>query len=178
MPVTTDLVTVKCPQCRQSLPGAAMRCHFCGADLSRMARPAAAVAQVQARKAAKSTAPDWREVAFYILAGLWILNAGLEIAQGSGLIPQFMSTFGIGEVLVVMGVVDIIIGIGMWVQNDLAMYLVKYRCIVGLLGGLLGIVMAFGYPTNTGMFWATLIGNVLYLAFTGFQIYIVSMFSD
>src|SRR4051794_21836396 len=103
MPVTTGLTTIQCPNCKQSLPPGAMRCQFCGMDLSQMARPAHAVAANRAHAQARSTAPHWTEIAFQVLAGMWVLNAAFEVVQGLGLIPAFMPSFGFREYLVVVG---------------------------------------------------------------------------
>jgi len=178
MPVSTGITTIQCPQCNQSLPPGAMRCQFCGADLSQIARPAHAVAHLRAQAKARSTAPHWKEIAFHILAGLWVLSALFELLQGSHVVPALSPTMGFGQYLLVVGAIDLILGIGMWTQNDLAMTIIKWRCILGLLNGLFGCLFAFAFQDKPGLMIAILVYNIFFLAFTGFQLYIISEFAD
>jgi len=133
---------------------------------------------MRAQARARSGAPGWKEIAFKIVAGLWILNAAFEIIQGLGVIPAFMPVFGLKEYLVVMGVIDLILGIGLYVENDLAMSVVKFRCILGLLNGFFGCLFAFAWQDKPAVMIVMLLVGIFNLAFTGFQIWIISQFSD
>ena len=132
---------------------------------------------MRARTTGRPQGYSWKEIAYYIMAGLWVVSAIYSILQGTGIVPSAFFSIGGGEYLVVVGVIDLAFGIGLLLQNDFIMYIVKFRCIIGLLSGLLGLVFAAGMRDPTTMAVGIIV-NVLYLAFTGMQIYLLSEFSD
>lgn len=121
----------QCPRCGATLPPAALVCQFCGTDVSKVPRnspyPRAQNWQVQIPQTA-----TWKIVVGHILAGLWILNGlivaavgafgsllGSELAAGGGVqslsdqAAQGMALSGLGFCFGIVGLVQVLLGLGM-----------------------------------------------------------------
>ena len=135
---------IQCPGCGRTLPNGAVRCQFCGADLSNVARPRAAA---PARKV--KGPPTYIMTLYHVGAGWWILQGGRTVAVSLGILPEMMSALGgafAGFVIVaiVIGAIQALLGIGLMAKVELARGIVNVLCWINILLGLYSFIFLFG----------------------------------
>ena len=126
---------------------------------------------MQSARPKPSAAPSWQEVTYWVLAAIWVFSGLFQIVQGLDIIPTMMASFGLGPFLVAMGAVDLILGIGLFFENEFAMMIVKVRSIGAIILALLGVAFAGGDPIGITV-------NVVYAAIGVLQIYVLSVLGD
>ena len=168
-----SLDTVTCPGCGKLLPAWAQTCQFCGAVTGVAAQPNSAV--VQARRRYRLS---WKEVAYTVLAWIWVLSGAYGMLQATGVVPDAIVAFGGAGYVGIIAGIQLLIGLGLLAQNDWVMFIAKIVCYVQALFASFAFifVLAFGGP-----FLRTALGLLYVLFELGlalFQVYILNEFGD
>lgn len=139
--------TIKCPGCGNSLPANAARCQFCGADTSKVQRPAPPPGKPKIKA---FETPKWVWFAYYAVAVWWILGGTLdvldgfyvfgkpeEIAEAERLLGQAL---GPSYVTIVAGAITALFGVGLVVRVEIIRGIVNFVAGIKLIFTLLGLV--------------------------------------
>jgi len=167
MPVRQTLITIQCPHCGKTLVQGRPNCQFCGALLP------AAYAAVPVHIDDRGQTP-WQEVAYKIMCGGMIVLGALAVLQAA---------LSNGYITGVFGGADLILGIGLLAENELAQGIVKFFAWLNVAAAaalFLVSFMWFGRILEPGG-WVYLVGFFLGLGgciYWGFMIYLINYFSD
>ncbi len=156
--------TITCPKCGQSLPAWAQRCQFCGTEMHPgFVRP------VDAYKYATNNRMSWKEAAYVVVSVLIVLqgSSGILLAL---LRPNIFSAY-----LGTMCAIQAGLGLGMLFHQLWAQFVMKWICILSILGGgfalmrdLMLINTRFGSWISVGMtsFNLILVSFTLYILYS------------
>lgn len=157
---------IVCSSCHQSLPDWAQKCQFCGADVSKVARPVG----VDTRQTTSySGTASWIWPAYYVLCLYWILSAlgNAFNAYHTAVTPVTIKLFGqsmteapgfsfwtyIDFAIAAFG---LLVGIGLAARVELARGIANFFACLKILRGVLGIATALMSSLFIG-FWGLLI---------------------
>ncbi|HLK16701.1 MAG TPA: zinc ribbon domain-containing protein [Fimbriimonadaceae bacterium] len=178
----TEIPTVTCPNCKQSLPAWSQTCQFCGSPLKGVVRPMGApIVDTWTDR------PTWQEVCYIVVSVAFILNGGYELLQGFKVLPNplgELSFAGYLAYLQIMGFASAILGVGMLFQQLWAQFLVKWYSVLvlvfelwSLMTSLMGASIA-SRVVGSGVVTLRILEHVAYAAFYGFTIYIIKVVGD
>lgn len=142
---------IACSSCRQSLPDWAQKCQFCGADVSKVARPIAAAPRNRGPLVAQ---PSWIWPVYYALCAYWIVS-GLGHAADThhvAVTPVKLEMFGVKETMAAPGLTSfgailgfsialfrIVVGIGLAARLEFARGIANFLAGLSILFGVLGL---------------------------------------
>lgn len=147
---------IKCPSCNATLPDGAVRCQFCGAAL---AAPAPG-SRSHSQDGSQWGPPAWVWPAYYGVAVWWILQGAVHALFLRG-----------GLLDITINAVSALIGVGLLARIELVRGITNVICFLSILGGLVGLGMAFlegGWSGALGMIMA-----IVQIAMAGFMIFLI-----
>ena len=143
---------ISCSACHNTLPDWAQRCQFCGADVTKVAHPAAV------SKGPRPYAPSatWIWPVYYALCAYWVifgLGHGAE-AYHTAVTPVTIKMFGASETItpgfgfwtaisLIVAVFRVLVGIGLAARVELARGIANFLAALSMLFGLLGLASSF-----------------------------------
>ena len=158
---------IQCPGCSNTLQDHAVRCQFCGADVSKVPRPPAA-------KKAVSTygAPaKWIWPTYYTVSGYWALSGAFDVVRALGLLSGAKE---VDSFMVVIGAVLMLIGVGLILRVELIRGIINVVCWLKIAVGIVGAILSLGIMALFGAIGILfLVLNLLDIATGGFMIYLV-----
>lgn len=150
-----------CPACKKTVMNWASVCPHCST----------VIRQIPSQFAGRDTGPrySWKEVAYKIMAVLWILNGVFSIFQGFMLTQGEQVFRGIEMYSYVVGAIIIGMGIGLLLETEWVQFVAKIVCILYMMGACYYLLVGFGIgkPVYIG------IGS-FQLLLGGFQVYFLS----
>jgi len=169
---------ISCPKCKSSLPDWVQQCQFCGADTTKVARP---VIQKTKPKIAAFETPLWVNIAYYSIAGWFILSALVSAATTVIAINSSSNRNSIlGEptafsyVGLVFCVIQVLIGLGLILKIEIVRAIVNFFCAIQILMSILGGLAAFPMMVLSplaGILY--LLYQIFNIATAGFMIYLI-----
>ncbi len=167
---------IQCPACKRMAMEWASICPHCG---ERLKASAASVAMSQI------PTTTWQEVAYRIVAVLWIASAVFTIVSGVAEVRKAeealreLTGHGSGNqdgramYFYIMGGLQAFVGIGLLIENETLQFIAKIICYLSLFVGARGTVVGFlgGHPLEG------LVG-LAQLSLAGFAIYLINCVSD
>jgi hypothetical protein len=114
---------------------------------------------------------SWQEVAYWVLAWLWVAQGVFGVIQALGYVPE------IGSFVGPIAAAQLLLGIALLTQNEWAIYIARLLTFLNVIGALLGMVLAF-VADSTLEIALRFIFNGFLLALACFQIYIFGTVSD
>ena len=161
-----------CPQCKASLPVWAKQCQFCGADVTKVPRPAAD--PVDPHGYQPYTQPNWILPAYYGIAGYLLLSGVLEITMA--LVQRSKDTEGRGlwMIGIFFGGVVFLLSIGLLLRVETVRKIMVWVCAIDLLFGVLGLFGSFMVMMAAGG-WGVLlmVSTLLRICADGLMIYLI-----
>jgi tetratricopeptide (TPR) repeat protein len=154
-----------CPNCKNDVMDWAAVCPTCGVQLK------AVVSQFAANNPVPKA--TWQEVAYKIIAGLWILNGAFLIFRGIRHIGSEGYVAGQEAFDVIMGSINIGVGIGLFFENEIVQFLAKLMCMLVIIVNGWNVLMAVGVGRSDGLAY-----SVAAIALAGFQLYILAQIGD
>lgn len=143
---------IACSGCHATLPDWAQKCQFCGADVTKIARP---VADLPRKSAPLVKAAGWIWPAYYALAFYWVVSGigGAFDTYRTAVTPvtiKFMGTsmtnrpgFGFWSILgFAIAAFTLLVGIGLAARVEIARGVANFLAAVKILFGILGVVGA------------------------------------
>ncbi len=166
-----SLETIVCPACGQALIAGTQVCQFCGAATG------AAPISASGRGALRKSEPrySWQEVCYYAISGLWVVGGVWDVVQALGFLPELMPAVGGTAISGGFAVAQIVVGVGLLAQNDLAIFIARILTIVQIAMAALGI--AFAMFGGFGAILAILFG-VLQMALACFFLFLLNLMGD
>lgn len=169
---------ISCPKCNSSLPDWAQKCQFCGTDTTKVARP---VVQKTKQRIAAFETPLWVNIAYYSIAGWFILSA---LISGATSIIAINSASNRNSILgepnafdyigLVFCGIQVIIGLGLIFKIEIIRAIVNFFCaiqiLLSILGGLAAFPMMIASPL-IGILYLLL--QIFNIATAGFMIYLI-----
>lgn len=153
----------QCPRCGLKSPDWLPKCANCGADMH-TGKFTTAAAEVKT---------EWQVIAYKIMAVLWIVlgviitaSSSISMAAMKGTKSESMSSIMILPIMV--GLLDILVGIGLLAENETLQFIAKILCYLNLFITAMQLVTALAMG-NMGEA-AFQFG---YLCFVGFMVYLI-----
>jgi len=163
---------INCPKCNASLPDWAQKCQFCGTDTTKVARP---VVDRTKRKIAAFETPVWVNVAYYSIAGWFILSALISAAANVISINAAKSDSSGGDYIgLVFCVIQILIALGLILKINIVRGIVNFFCALQIIKGILFGLGAFPLMMISpvaGILW--LLYQLFDIATAAFMIYLI-----
>lgn len=160
---------LKCPKCQASLPDWSKSCQFCGADVSKLARP---VRTDEKKHYKEFDTPQWIWICYYIIAGWWVLGGRYDVGNSFYIFgkplellkleKEFHTTAGPSIVGVISGTITALFGLGLMLRIEIIRGIVNFVAGLKLAFGLLGLA---GSLIGTGLFGAMALIGVLFNLF-------------
>lgn len=150
-----EMQQVPCPQCKLPIMSFAALCPHCGYKIRAMGTFAGRDA---------GPAVEWQEVAFTIMAIIWVALAGFQLY--SGLQIKFE---GLQSYVVIMAAIQIGVGLGLLFRVEWLGFVGKIMCYLTLLSASIGVMTSMGLGR-----WLLFGMNILQLAVAGFMIYLIN----
>ena len=127
---------IKCPQCANSLPDSYVRCQFCGADVSKVAKVGGA-ADITARKTYNWGPARWVVVAYNFIAVYYIATGAFSLLMGSGVLtggkPNPFALLG--------GAFSALVGCALAFRWEVFRSVIYFFLALSVAGGLLQLLM-------------------------------------
>ncbi|MCW5939731.1 MAG: tetratricopeptide repeat protein [Fimbriimonadaceae bacterium] len=155
----------QCPVCKREVMNWAAICPTCGAQLR------AVVSQFASNNPVPKA--TWQEVAYKIIAGLWILNGSYLAFQGVQRIGKEGYMPGLEAFEVIMGAINIGVGIGLFFENEVVQFIAKLMCYLVMFRAGLSLILSLGMG-----FTVDAAINAAMIALAGFQLYILAQIGD
>lgn len=143
---------ITCTGCHNTLPDWAQKCQFCGADVTKVSRPAAAPNQ---KSQPLMKAASWIWPAYYVLACYWIVSGlgGAFDTYHTAVTPVTVKLFGQTDTYTpgfgfwaILGFVisgfTLLVGLGLLARVELARGVANFLAAVKILRGILGLASA------------------------------------
>ena len=172
---------VQCPQCRQSVPGSAVRCQFCGAVLgggpeAPTPRAMAGVTIISGKGARNRDFTTWQDKAYRVCCFFLLFMGGILILQGMNVIETKESA---RTYIGVQGAIQAFFALMLLWEQTWAQFVMKWYLILGVLGSVLSIPMTllmFSIRPAAGA--ALLLGTLFQLALQGLLLYLIITSGD
>lgn len=172
MPVGSTLTTIQCPKCGHTILGMSIVCQFCGTQIQ---------AAPRARTAFLMPADDkktWQEIAYYVLAAIWVLYGAFEMLQGFGVIPSVWQSMpgpmkG-GPFIGTIGGVFVLMGIGLLFETGWVQFLTKIVCWLGIGVNIMFLPMVL-LARHPGL---GLLNFLLFIGIYSLQIHVIATVGD
>ncbi len=157
-PVQSSINYVPCPNCRQQIADYAAICPHCNFQN-----------RAVGTFAGRDTGPryEWQEVAYTVVAVIWILNAGWNIFSATRLAPPLKDYF------LTLSIANAGIGLGMLFRMEMVMTIAKIFCYINLMFG--SIYLLIGLME---LRWAAIATNFFTVSIAGLMIYLINYNSD
>jgi len=159
---------IPCPSCRQSVMAWASICPHCNFEITPRSQ--------SSRFAAVDVGPrySWQEIAYYILAGLWIIQGAYTIISGY-ILASGDSEMGDSARMYhgLLGGFNVAVGIGLMFQVSWMQWLAYLMCLLNLFMSGMGLMVTLGLGAWPGVFY-----NLFILAIVGFQVYLLRTVGD
>ena len=135
---------ITCPGCQRKLPAGARSCHFCGVDVSKVARAAGPAKKVYQ----EYETPKWIVSLYWALCAWWCLGGVLQIVE---VYRDYLSrqsstsifvekSFGAYDAIgIAFGAVGILVGLGLALKVKFIRKYVNFICGLNILFGLLSL---------------------------------------
>jgi hypothetical protein len=136
---------ITCPGCQKTLPDWSKNCQFCGADTAKVSRPEPVK---KPQYVSSLDAPKWVWWAYYGIGAYWMIGGFISVLEGFGL-PKLDFSEVSNIVALVMGGVNVLIGLGILLRIEFIRGIVNVICFMNILSGLLG---AWGSFLGIGLF--------------------------
>lgn len=138
---------ITCPGCNNSLPDWAKTCQFCGRDVSKVPRPAAAPAAPRYVRPVNT----WIVTAYYAIA-VWYIIGGLR-SVGTTLYESRQDGFGgFTGIGLIFGIATLLIGIGLLMKLEIIRNIVVFFAGLAIIFGVIGLFFSIGGTLFTGWF--------------------------
>lgn len=111
---------------------------------------------------------------YYILAVIWILQGGYQLAQALGVIPNPLQELGMGSAIGILGVIQIGLGLGLLLEQTWAQFLIKILSWISIGLGIIFLPMVMLSKNWVG----PLLEDLFRMTLAGFQIYIINCVGD
>ena len=157
---------IACSGCHNTLPDWAQKCQFCGADVTKVSRPA----PVGKKPQTYAPSPTWIWPVYYALCAYWIVSGlghGAETYH-TAITPVKVEFLGIKQTMEAPGffafwsivgfalaAFRVVVGIGLAARIELARGIANFLSALSILFGLLGLVSSFTSAIFLGP-WAIL----------------------
>ena len=167
---------VKCPHCSATLPDGAFQCQFCGTQFA--AAPAGTQRGFTQPAASRFNdampgAPKWVAPVYNLIAAWWIIDGVWTILRGTVLAGKDSGGF-FTTVFMIIGGVTALVGIGLLLRIDVVRGIVNVLCLLQILDGALGLIMAFFMTSVFGIWGAIgMIMSAIRIAQAGLMIYLI-----
>lgn len=176
---------IACSGCRATLPDWAQKCQFCGADVTKVARPKPDYPRDNSKPLVAPA--GWIFPAYYALCAYWIISglAGIANAYHVAVTPvtmKFMGVtttetpgFGFGFILgAAIGTFSLLVGIGLLARVEIARGIANFLAGLNIIFGLLGLAGSLIGAAFAGP-WGLLLSLkcVLDIVTSGLMIYLI-----
>ena len=157
---------IACSGCHNTLPDWAQKCQFCGADVTKVARPA----PVGKKPQTYAPSPTWIWPVYYALCAYWIISGlghGAETYH-TAITPVKVEFLGMKQTMEAPGVFAFwsvvgftlaafrtLVGVGLAARVELARGIANFLAGLSILFGVLGLVGSFASALFIGP-WAVL----------------------
>ena len=148
---------ITCPRCGQTIAGTALRCQFCGADLSNVPKPRPTSPYPRGggghTRGGSGTA-KWKYVVAYIIGSLWLIQGALMfiasvpitrtgfLESTSPPLRGFITAWGLGIGLV--GLLFGAAGLGILLRRNWGPSIMRVTCWLGIVFGIIGLLVSIG----------------------------------
>jgi len=165
--------TIECPKCHQQLPQWAQQCQFCKTQLF-----PGAVRNINEATYAARNKPTWTEVAYIVVAAIVALQGVFMLLEAFNVIPNLWYEIGGGTFFGIFGSIQVALGVGMLCHQIWAQFLMKWICVLSILGGGFGFLrtlMTLGLrePDYVGM-----VVQLFSFCFFCFALYVINTEAD
>lgn len=144
---------ITCSGCHNTLPDWAQRCQFCGADVTKVARP---VAAGPAKPRPYAPSATWIWPVYYALCAYWILGGighGFQVYHDA-VTPITIRLFGVSETVtpgfgfwqivgLALALFQLLVGLGLAARVELARGVANFLAAFSILFGLAGLAGSF-----------------------------------
>ncbi len=143
---------ISCSACHNTLPDWAQRCQFCGADVTKVARPAA----VSTKPRPYAPSATWIWPVYYALCAYWVISGLGHAAEAyhTAVTPVTIKMFGASETITpgfgfgqILGLVfaafQLFVGVGLAARVEIARGIANFLAALGILFGLAGLAGSF-----------------------------------
>jgi hypothetical protein len=143
---------IQCPNCKNTLPDTFTQCQFCGADVTKVVRPA------PTKKASRPLyePPKWVWIAYFGIAGYWLIGGIMDVVRG---LTSLSGAGAFAYIGIAFGAFTALVGIGLMARVELVRGIVNVICFLRIIFGLLGL---------WGALWGSLFLGPLALLFAVF----------
>lgn len=158
---------IPCPNCRQSVMAWASICPHCNFEIKPKSQTS--------RFASIDAGPrySWQEIAYYILAGLWIIQGALTVILGYVLAGE--GELGESNKMYngLLGGFNVVVGVGLMFQSTVIQFLAYLMCLLNLFVSGMGLMFSLGLGQ-----WPLVFYHLFILAIVGFQVYLLRTVGD
>lgn len=176
---------ITCSGCHQTLPDWAQKCQFCGADVTKVARPVA----VTAKSRPLTPTASWIWPVYYSLCAYWVISGMGHAADTyhTAITPVKMEFMGIKETMEAPGfgsfaailgfgvsIFRIVVGIGLAARLEFARGIANFLAGLSILFGVLGLAGSLIGTMFAGP-WGLVLAlmNTLDIVVGGMTIYLI-----
>ena len=172
---------VQCPQCRQSVPGSAVRCQFCGAVLgggpeAPTPRAMAGVTIISGKGARNRDFTTWQDKAYRVCCFFLLFMGGILILQGMNVIETKESA---RTYIGVQGAIQAFFALMLLWEQTWAQFVMKWYLILAVLMGILNFPMLMlALAVRPALAGALLLANLIQVSIQGFMLYLIHTSGD
>lgn len=150
---------VPCPVCKKMVMNWASVCPYCQSVIK----------QLPSQFAGRDTGPafTWQEVAYKILAVIWMLFGAFMIFQGILLTKSEHYFPGMEAFPIIIGTVMVGVGIGLLTENEVMQFITRIFCYLTF------VRIAFGFMLGGGLLKGFMIEALISMVLSGFQLYLL-----
>jgi hypothetical protein len=139
---------ITCTGCHNTLPDWAQKCQFCGADVTKVARPVATPRGPVALK----PAAGWVWVVYFIVAAYWLISGltGIGTTVKDATTPRellhmtYTPGFGLFQILsIAWSTFTAAVGAGLALRIEAARGVVNFFSFIKIFVGVCGVALAF-----------------------------------
>lgn len=150
---------VPCPICKKMVMQWASVCPYCSSVIK----------QIPSQFAGRDTGPayTWQEAAYKVMAVVWMLLGAWSIFQGVMLTRREGYIPGMESFFVIVGTVQIGVGIGLLTENEVMQFITKIFCYLTF------VRIAFGFMLGGSLIKGFVIEALITMVMAGFQLYLL-----